>query len=74
MEIDDSDQVPSIRKLDDVTINKIGKPRQFSLWTLAAGEIVVSPSAALKEMIENSIDAGATQINITSQKSGFDFL
>ena len=25
-------------------------------------------------MIENSIDAGATQINILSQKSGFDFL
>ena len=34
----------------------------------------MSPSAALKEMIENSIDAGSTSINIISQKSGFDFL
>ncbi|KAJ5408931.1 MutL protein [Penicillium cosmopolitanum] len=80
MEVDSPDQRGTKRPVEETELSEPARPKRIKALDpdvvnkIAAGEIIVAPMHALKELIENAVDAGSTSLEVLVKDGGLKLL
>ncbi|CAI7627272.1 unnamed protein product [Penicillium pancosmium] len=80
MEVDYPDQRGTKRPVEETESSEPARPKRIKALDpdvvnkIAAGEIIVAPMHALKELIENAVDAGSTSLEVLVKDGGLKLL